>query len=169
MIRDINLSFLGFFKFYIYIYNFYKSYIRMCVYIYIYILIYIEKIHFCKERRLQEREREKPEGGGGSGRRESGLNDSAPHISELHADVLTRYSSPASPSTPPPHPPLGFRKQTPASDPLLLYFLHLACPPYWLSLAVSEMQDRVRDPGSGSKKIRFQPSSATFLQVISPL
>ena len=42
------------------------------------------------------------------------------YISELHADVLTRYSAllhlPLLLLT----SPIGFRKQTPASDPLLL-------------------------------------------------
>lgn len=105
LIRDINLSFLGFFfKFYIYIYYFNKSYIHKCVYIYI--LIYIEKIHFCKEREAPG-EREGETGGRGRGRGEENqalMTGASPYISELHADVLTRYSSPASPSTPPPHP-----------------------------------------------------------------
>ena len=76
----------------------------VCVCVYIYTLIYIKKIHSAKKGRLQERERES--GGRGRGRGEENqalMTGASPCISELPADVLTRYSSPASPSTPPPH------------------------------------------------------------------
>ena len=127
----------------------------MCIYIYIYILIYIEKIHFCKERGAPG-EREGERGGRGRGKGEENqalMTGASPYISELHADVLTRYSSPASPSTPPPHPSPRLQK----ADSSLWPFAPVVSPPSLSSLLAQpccflEMQDRVRDPGSGLQK-----------------